>query len=289
MYSCIDRRCAPCRDGPSREYIQTELAVWAGYREYIDHNNDEQHVHHEQYESNNIVLNEPFLDQALVTRVPTPEPRLLATLELPLASRSFSTDSRGAALEKMEPNAPVVTPISRAEVLQSISRWGEEWEQHLRNMLEPLVLKTSLRAFVKSVCEQGSVSFWHNRRNRSKPYIINDIVTHLRPNAPCVPLRARICNIRAPPCDPPTAADRQERQGRQEVKTPVPPLFAPSAADRQERQGVQTPHLPPFPPSAADRQKRQCCFDAPPCDPFDAADHQEVKRQRIRAASSLGS
>ena len=65
----------------------------------IDHNNDEQHVQHEQYESNNIVLNEPFLDQALVTQVPTPEPRLLATLELPLAGRSFSTDSRGAALE----------------------------------------------------------------------------------------------------------------------------------------------------------------------------------------------
>ena len=28
MYSCMDRRCAPCRDGPLREYIQTELAVW---------------------------------------------------------------------------------------------------------------------------------------------------------------------------------------------------------------------------------------------------------------------
>jgi hypothetical protein len=48
---------------------------------------------------NNIVLNDPFLDQALVTQVPTPESRLLATLELPLAGRSFSTDSRGAALE----------------------------------------------------------------------------------------------------------------------------------------------------------------------------------------------
>jgi hypothetical protein len=48
---------------------------------------------------NNIVLNDPFLDQALVTQVPTPESRLLATLELPLAGRSFSTDSRGASLE----------------------------------------------------------------------------------------------------------------------------------------------------------------------------------------------
>jgi hypothetical protein len=74
-----------------------------GYREYIDHNNDEPHVQHEQYESNNIVLNEPFLDQALVTQVPTPEPRLLATLKLPLAGRSFSTDSQGAALEKWSP------------------------------------------------------------------------------------------------------------------------------------------------------------------------------------------
>jgi hypothetical protein len=37
--------------------------------------------------------------QGLVTQVPTPEPRLLATFELPLAGRSFSTDSRGAALE----------------------------------------------------------------------------------------------------------------------------------------------------------------------------------------------
>ena len=63
------------------------------HREYIDHDNDEQHVQHEQYESINIVLNEPFVDQALVTQVPTPEPRLFATLELPLAGRSFSTDS----------------------------------------------------------------------------------------------------------------------------------------------------------------------------------------------------
>jgi hypothetical protein len=42
------------------------------------------------------------LDQARVTQVLTPEPKLLATLELPLAGRSFSTDSRGAALEKMQ-------------------------------------------------------------------------------------------------------------------------------------------------------------------------------------------
>ena len=56
-------------------------------------NNDEQYIQHEQYENDNIVLNDPPLDQALVTQAPTPEPRLLATLELPLAGRSFSTDS----------------------------------------------------------------------------------------------------------------------------------------------------------------------------------------------------
>jgi hypothetical protein len=42
---------------------------------------------------------DPGFGQGLVTQVPTPEPRLLATFELPLAGRSFSTDSRGAALE----------------------------------------------------------------------------------------------------------------------------------------------------------------------------------------------